>query len=124
MGSRTFPVGATPSPRALAGAAAAVCASAVVGALVSSEPRFLGLGGSFGLPMVAALVVGLGVSVVILLHPRFGLEVLAVFLGLNLSQVLVRHHALPSLLQLLALPLFLGAWLHRGTERRQLLERR
>ena len=123
MGSRTFPVAATPSPSALAGAAAAVCASAVVGALVSSEPRFLSLGGTFGLPMVAALVLGLGVSTAILFHPRFGLEVLAVFLGLNLSQVLVRHHALPSLLQLLAVPLFVGAWLHRGADRRRLVER-
>src|SRR5688572_27729687 len=105
MAARTFPVAAAPSPGALAGAAAAVCASAAVGALVSSEPRFLSLGGSFGLPMVAALVVGLAVSTAILFHPRFGLEVLAVFLGLNLSQVLVRHHALPSLLQLLAVPL-------------------
>jgi putative inorganic carbon (hco3(-)) transporter len=120
---RTLTLEPRPDANTLAAAAAAVCAAAFVGFLVSTETRFLSLGGEFDLRMMAALAAGVAVSTVILIQPRFGLEVLAVFVYLNLSQVLVRHHALPSLLQLLAVPLFLGAWLHRHGDRMRLATR-
>jgi O-antigen ligase len=94
-----------------------------VGALVGREPRFLHLGGSLDLRTVAALLLGLGLSALILLDAGFALQLLAAFVYLNLSQVLVRHHQLPSLLQLLAVPLFLAAWLRRGGDRPGLLTR-
>jgi O-antigen ligase len=108
LGGAAGPAGA----RALSAGAAAV-AAALVGALVAREPRFLHLGVTFDLRTSVALVAGLGLASLILLHPGFGLGLLCAFVYLNLSEVLVRHHQVPSLLQLLAVPLFLTAWLRR-----------
>lgn len=44
-----------------------------------------------------------------------GLPLLVAFVFLNLSEVLVRQHGFPSLLQLLVLALAFAAWLKRGT---------
>ena len=90
-----------------------LCASAAVGSIVAREPRFLHLGVSFDVRAVAVLVAALGLAVLVLLDESFALSLLAAFVYLNLSQVLVRHHQLPSLLQLLVVPLLLGAWLRR-----------
>jgi len=97
-------------------ASAAALAAALVGSLVASEPRFLHLGLAFDAHTVAALVLGLGFASLILLHPGFGLGLLCAFVYLNLSEVLVRAHQAPSLLQLVAIPLLLSAWLRRRGE--------
>jgi O-antigen ligase len=97
--------------------------AALIGYLVAREPRFLHLGLSFDARTVAALGLGLVGSWLIVTRPGSGLEVLVAFVYLNLSQVLVRHHHLPSLLQLVAVPLFLGAWLRRRGEGLALLGR-
>jgi len=60
------------------------------------------------------LAAGLALSVLVLSRPGVGLVLFVAFIYLNLSQVLVRHHGLPSLLQLLALPLLLAAGASRS----------
>jgi putative inorganic carbon (HCO3(-)) transporter len=60
-----------------------------------------------------ALVVGLLavlLAVGLMLRPAVGLVVFSATVYLNLSQVLVRQHDFPSLLQLLSLPLLVAAW--------------
>lgn len=91
-----------------------VVGAALLGGLVAEEPRFLHLGGALDLRALGALLIGLGLGALILLYPGSGLELLVAFVYLNLSQVLVRYHQLPSILQLVAVPLFFGAWLRRG----------
>jgi O-antigen ligase len=59
------------------------------------------------LAVVAVCVV---LSKRLLRQPELGLILLVAFVYLNLSDVLVRFHGLPSILQLLAIPLFLAAW--------------
>lgn len=97
--------------------------AALVGYLVAREPRFLQLGASFDAGTAAALGLGLVASWLIVTLPGSGLELLVAFVYLNLSQVLVRYHQLPSLLQLLAVPLFLGAWMRRRGDGLGLLTR-
>ena len=71
---------------------------------------------------LGAAVAGLALAAVVLRQPQAGLLLLSAFVYLHLSQVLVRHHRLPSLLQLLAFPLLLSAWTHRSAaERRRVL---
>lgn len=94
-------------------AAAAVALGALLGAAVAWSPRpfHLELGGG---PWVW---VGLAAAVVLaawlVRRPGAALAVLAVFVYLNLSEVLVRWHGLPSLLQLLVLPIAAAALLAR-----------
>ena len=109
-------------PRLLA-AGAAVAAAATAGALVAREPGFLHLGLAFDAHTVAALVLGLGLASLILLHPGLGIGFLSAFVYLNLSEVLVRQHDVPSLLQLLAVPLLLSACIRRRGEALRLLGR-
>ena len=71
---------------------------------------------------LGAAVAGLALAAVVLRQPQAGLLLLSAFVYLHLSQVLVRHHRLPSLLQLLAFPLLLSAWTHRSAaERRRVM---
>jgi O-antigen ligase len=102
---------------------AAAAGAALIGYLVAREPRFLQLGVSFDARTAAALGLGLVASWLIVTLPGSGLELLVAFVYLNLSQVLVRYHQLPSLLQLLAVPLFLGAWMRRRGDGLGLLAR-
>ncbi len=88
------------------GAASAVLA----GYIVARDPGFLRLDFSPSLPGLVAAALGLGVAAVVVRRPATGLLLLTAFVYLDLSQVLVRHHSLPSLLQILALPLLLAAW--------------
>lgn len=117
MSARLAPVSAAPEPaagRLPAGVAAVAAAvAAFLGYLVAAEPRFLHLSLAFDGRTVAALLAGLGLCALTLLRPGWGLELLVVFVYLNLSQVLVRQHHLPSLLQMLAVPLAVSAWLRR-----------
>lgn len=68
---------------------------------------------------VAALLAALALSLAIVRSPAVAATVLATAVFLNLSQALVRSHALPSLLQLLAIPLLAAAWRARGDPARR-----
>lgn len=61
--------------------------------------------------LALAILVALGVTV--LKYPRLALISLVVFIFLNLSQLLVRFHSLPSVLQFAILPVAATAWIHR-----------
>ncbi|HEX2165577.1 MAG TPA: O-antigen ligase family protein, partial [Thermoanaerobaculia bacterium] len=74
-----------------------------------SSPRALALA-ALGTAAAAAGVVAL------LRHRGLATAVLVVFVVLNLSEVLVRRHGLPSLLQLLALPLAVAGLRARGPD--------
>lgn len=58
---------------------------------------------------VVALLGAVGVAAAVLHRPVVGLVALILLVYLNLSDVLIRFHDLPSLLQLLMIPLFLAA---------------
>jgi len=85
----------------------------LLGLLVAEKPDLLHLDVSPSLRSLGALLAGLALSTFILASRAFGLCLLVAFVYLNLSQVLVRVHELPSLLQLLVLPLFLSGWAGR-----------
>jgi len=70
-----------------------------------------------------ALLAALLVAALVLRHPGLGLVLLVVFVYLNLSEVLVRHHGLPSLLQILVFPLALAAWADHEVQGRRLAVR-
>ncbi|HVR70441.1 MAG TPA: O-antigen ligase family protein [Vicinamibacteria bacterium] len=125
-GSTAVPLHLAGPPAAARLGAIAVAAgvgAALIGYLVVREPRFLHLGVSFDARTAAALGLGLVASWLIVTLPGSGLEALVAFVYLNLSQVLVRYHQLPSVLQLLVVPLFVGAWLRRRGEGLDLLTR-
>jgi O-antigen ligase len=82
--------------------------AAFLGAWVASNPTVMRF--EVGPRGLLGLAAGLALSAVVLWRPDVGLVLLVAFVYLNLSQVLVRHHGLPSLLQLLAVPLLLAAW--------------
>lgn len=63
---------------------------------------------------LAVLAGGVVFFVVVVRHTAIALPVLVAIIYLNLSEVLVRFHDFPSILQLLALPLFFAAWLGGG----------
>lgn len=95
--------------------AAAIASAAVLGAFVAAAPGILRIDFALtpqglGLLVGALAIAGLAVS-----RPDIGLVLLAAFVYLNLSQVLVRHHRWPSLLQFLVFPLLLGASIRRET---------
>lgn len=93
----TVPLAAT------AGAAAAV--GAVLGWLAVAEPGLLQL--DLAPSPVGLTVLGLAAALVLLIlrRPDVGFLLLVGTVYLNLSEVLVRFHGLPSLLQLMAVPL-------------------
>jgi O-antigen ligase len=96
----------------------ATLAAAALGWSVSAHPELLAVDVPFSAALVLALLGGVLASAAILAVPAAGLSLLAAFVYLNLSQVLVRQHALPSLLQLLAVPLLVSAWRATAAEDR------
>jgi putative inorganic carbon (HCO3(-)) transporter len=92
--------------RVLAGAAA--CAVAL-GYLVAVAPDLLHFEPS--ILDVAMLVAVLGFGAVVVWRPALALVVLIVVAYLNLSDILIRWHGAPSVLQALTVPLLLAAWL-------------
>lgn len=64
---------------------------------------------------IAALAVGIGFLFVVTKHSAIALPMLVALVYLNLSEVLVRFHGFPSILQMIALPLFAAAWLGGGS---------
>ena len=65
---------------------------------------------SFSLQTLGFVAVALALSVLVVRDPGVGLLALVGFVYLNLSEVLVRYHNLPSLLQLFIFPLVLAIW--------------
>ncbi|HUO85873.1 MAG TPA: glycosyltransferase, partial [Thermoanaerobaculia bacterium] len=70
-----------------------------------------------GMAVVALILVAAPAAVLAMLRrPLLAVVLLVAFVELHLSEVLVRHHALPSLLQLLALPLAVVGLRLRGID--------
>ncbi|HSN67977.1 MAG TPA: hypothetical protein VLV48_01945, partial [Thermoanaerobaculia bacterium] len=63
---------------------------------------------------LAVLAGGIAFFALVVRHTAIALPILVAIIYLNLSEVLVRFHGFPSILQLLALPLFFAAWLGGG----------
>lgn len=85
--------------------ATALAAAAAAGAVVARRPELFELGRAPDLAdLLAAAAAGLA-GLLLLARPALALVLTIVFVELNLSEVLVRFHGLPSLLRLLALPL-------------------
>jgi O-antigen ligase len=92
---------------------AAVVAGAAAGAIVtgyvaSSDPEFLHFQPSA--LDVAVLTGALGLGAVLVWRPALAVMALVLVVYLNLSDALVRWHGAPSVLQALAVPLLLAAW--------------
>jgi len=87
--------------------------SLVVGFLVTRQPDLLHFDVRFDALQLVCAATLLALCVVILRHPGAGLSLLVAFVFLNLSQVLVRFHSLPSVLQFITLALVATAWLKR-----------
>lgn len=64
---------------------------------------------------IGAIAAGIGFLFLVTRHSAIALPLLVALVYLNLSEVLVRFHGFPSVLQLLALPLFVAAWLGGGS---------
>src|SRR5829696_8010987 len=83
----------------------AVVGACVLGWVVADHPE-----NPFTWANAGALVLAFALCAALLARPGLGLVLLALFVYLNLSQVLVREHGLPSLLQLLVVPIALAAF--------------
>lgn len=94
-------------------AAAAIAAAVGIASFAVLRPEAIPLG--FTPAHVAVALVGVGLLFVVVRHPGVALPLLVVFIFLNLSEVMVRFHSLPSLLQLVVIPLFFAAWLGGGS---------
>jgi len=101
---------ALPPPRtALIGLTAAVGA-VLLGWLIARDPEALHLSAALDATGIGILLGAVAACMVAVRAPSLGLHLLVGFVWLNLSQVMVRHHDVPSVLQVLVLPLFLAAW--------------
>lgn len=102
--------------RLLPWAAAATLTAAFLGAVAVAAPELFHL--DLDLTLSPLLLLGGAAAVVstaaVIRYPAFALALLAVFVYWNLSEVLVRFHGLPSLLQILFLPLAVAAALAAG----------
>lgn len=92
--------------------AVAAVASVLAAYVVVQQPELVNLGGVASPAGLALVVAGLALGAVCLRFPDVALCCLVAFVCLSLSDVLVRSHGLPSLLQLLFVPLALTAWWH------------
>jgi colanic acid/amylovoran biosynthesis glycosyltransferase len=84
--------------------------SALAAYVVVQQPDLFNLAGVASPLGLALLVAGLALGAVCLRFPDVALCCLVAFVCLNLSDVLVRSHGLPSLLQVLFVPLALAGW--------------
>lgn len=100
-----------PEPRVVA---AAVLAAAAAGVSAALFPELFELEVDLSPTGLAAVSLVLVLTVAVLRRPGFGLVLVLVLLHLNLSEVLVRRHELPSLLQMLTLPLLATGLFERG----------
>lgn len=79
----------------------------------------LQFGGATPLLLLIALVFG----ALVIRYSAVGVPILVTFVYLNLSEILVRYHGFPSLLQFLVLGLAFAAWLKRDTEKLSVVAR-
>lgn len=94
--------------------AGGIVASVALGWYVVANPALLHLEVSLTLPAVVGAGVALALVTAILLRPTVALVLLVALIYLNLSAVLIRSFGLPSVLQLLGLPILISAWSHHG----------
>lgn len=92
-------------------------AACVLGWVVAENPDLAHLENPFTWGNAGALALAVGLCAALLARPGLGLVLLALFVYLNLSQVLVREHGLPSMLQLLVIPIALAAFRGEGAAR-------
>lgn len=88
-----------------------------LGWIVAENPELAHLENPFTWANAGALALAFALCAALLARPGLGLVLLALFVYLNLSQVLVREHGLPSLLQLLVVPIGLAAFRGEGARR-------
>src|SRR5687767_5916949 len=117
--SSPAPLSGNPAPPIAVGlllllAAVGAC---VLGWVVTENPELGHLENPFTWANAGALVLAFALCAALLARPGLGLVLLALFVYLNLSQVLVREHGLPSLLQLLVVPIALAAFRGEGGRR-------
>jgi putative inorganic carbon (HCO3(-)) transporter len=93
---------------------AALAIATGLGTLAAAAPRSLAPERLLSLPALAGAAAAIVGTLALLRSPTAAIVILAGGIYLNLSQALVRHHGLPSLLQLLAVPLVVAAWARRG----------
>ena len=96
---------------------ASVLAGAAAGTLTALFPELFELEVDLSPAGLAAVTLVLALTVAVLRRPGFGLVLVLVLIHLNLSEVLVRRHELPSLLQMLTLPLLAAGLFERGRRR-------
>ncbi len=97
-------------------AAAATLAAGLLGAVAVAAPELFHLDLDFTLSplLLLGLAAAVGSTAAVIRYPAFAVALLAAFVYWNLSEVLVRFHGLPSLLQILVLPLAVAAALAAG----------
>jgi O-antigen ligase len=99
-----------------AGAAVLAAAVSVVAAwFVVHNPELLHV--TLSPRNVIALCAALLGASLLIARPGTGIVVLVTLVYLNLSELLVRFHGFPSLLQATGVPLIVGAWVGQGTRR-------
>lgn len=102
-------------------AVAAALAATLLGAVAVAAPDLFHLDVRFTLSprLLLGVAAAAAATAAVIRYPGFAVGLLAVFVYWNLSEVLVRFHDLPSLLQILVLPLGVAALLaarRRGLE--------
>jgi len=90
---------------------AAVLATLPLAHVVVHNPELTLVSGVLSVWGLATALAGLAICAVALRYPGFALVLLVAVVYLNLSEVLVRQHHVPSLLQLIYLPVLVGALL-------------
>lgn len=100
-------------PATIAVIAGASLLSVSVAVLAIRRPEAVPI--DFSALHIAALAGGVAFLFAVTRHTSIALPVLVGLVYLNLSEVLVRFHGFPSILQLVALPLFVAAWLGGGS---------
>ncbi len=86
----------------------------VMGRYVVANPDLFHLELSFTLRAVLGTGAAVAIILAVLFKPVVALTLLVALVYLNLSDVLIRAFDLPSILQLLGLPILISAWIHHG----------
>jgi O-antigen ligase len=92
----------------------AFLAAMVLGWYVVENPELLHLEVSLSPSVIIGVGLAAPLAVAVLLRPTFALTLLVAVVYLNLSDALIRAFDLPSILQLLGLPVLISAWSHHG----------
>lgn len=92
---------------------AGLLAAAVAGVWLGADPLLVNLDPAGDPRSLALALLALTLAVGVMVRPGVGLVLFSATVYLGLSQVLVRQHAFPSILQLLAVPLLVAAVVER-----------